>query len=144
MKRLLDHGVSDESTRQIAGLTGAGLFGAASIMELVRMVVLKVPWPGFNSKVTWVLGGISVVLWLASAYVLARRTHRYRGLAIGGAFALFVYGILGTVGRSSFGMVYIAFALAMALLERLAFRGKLPIGYRVSEAIRPSSGREVV
>lgn len=136
--------VSDEATREVAGIIGAVLFGSASLMELVRMLTLKVPWPGFTSRVDWVLGLIAIVLWLSSAYVLARRSRKHRLVAVAGAFALLAYGILGTVGRSRFGIVYVGFALMMPVLERLAFRGKLPIGHRMSEPTGTRSGREIL
>jgi hypothetical protein len=136
--------MSDEATREIAGLVGAVLFGTASVMELVRMAILKTPWPGFTSRIDWVFGAVSVVLWACSAYVLARRSHRHRIVPILGAFALFAYGIFGTVGRSHFGIVYIVFAMMMPVIERIAFRGRLPIGHRIEEPIRPPSGREIL
>jgi hypothetical protein len=144
MKRSFGREMSDEATREVAGVVGAVLFSAASVMELVRMLTLKIPWPGFTARVDWVISTIAIVLWIGSAYVLARRSRKHRLLAILGAFALFTYGLLGTVGRSRFGIVYVAFALFMPLLERLAFRGKLPIGHRMGEPTRPSSGREIL
>jgi hypothetical protein len=135
---------SDEATREIAGLAGAVLFGAASLMELIRMFTLRVPWPGFNAKIDWVFGAIAVALWIGSAYVLATRTRKHRIIPLLGAFVLFAYGVLGTVARSHFGIVYIAFAITMPLIERLAFRGPLPLGQRVGEPTRPDAGREIL
>ncbi|MDF2697403.1 MAG: hypothetical protein K0S65_5786 [Labilithrix sp.] len=144
MKWALHQKMSDEATREIAGLVGAVLFGTASLMELVRMAMLKIPWPGFTSRIDWVIGAAAVVLWVGSAYVLARRSHKHRIVPILGAFALLAYGVLGTVARSRFGIVYIVFAMMMPVIERIAFRGKLPIGQRIEEPIRPPSGREIL
>lgn len=138
------HEVSDAETRRAAGLAGAVLFGGAALMELVRMSTLKIPWPGFTSRVDWIISALAIVLWSLSAFVLGFRNHQHRTVAILGVFALFVYGILGTVGRSHFGIVYIALAVAMIVLERLAFRGKLPIGRHTDEPIRQNAGREIL
>jgi hypothetical protein len=144
MKTADGHGLSEAATRQIAGLVGAVLFGAASIMELIRMATLKIPWPGFVSKLDWALGAIAIVFWIGSAWVLARRSRKHRVLAMAGAFALFSYGLLGTIAGSHFGIVYVAFGLIMPLIERLAFGGKLPLGRREGEPVRTSTGREVI
>lgn len=136
--------VSDEATREAAGVVGAVLFGAASLMELVRMATLRPPWPGFNTRIDWGLGAIAIVLWVASACVLATRSHKHRGVAFAGAFALFAYGLLGLVGRSRFGLVYVAIAVVMPLIERLAFRGRLTFGRRLDEPLPPRSGREIL
>lgn len=138
------HEVSDATTRRVAGLAGTVLFGAASVIELVRMSTLKFPWPGFTNRIDWVVSGIAIVLWSLSAIVLAIRSHRHGILAVLGVFALFAYGILGTAGGSRFGILYIVLAAALVVLERLAFRGKVPIGHRVGEPVRPSSGREIL
>lgn len=144
MKKVFRRGMSDEATREIAGLVGALLFGAAALMELVRMLTLETPWPGFTASADWVFGGLAIALWVGSAWVLARRSRKHRLLAFVGAFALFVYGALGALARSRFDVVYIVFGLVMPIIERLAFGGKLSIGHRVSEPVRPPSGREIL
>lgn len=136
--------VSDEATREAAGVVGAVLFGAASVMELVRMATLRTPWPGFNTRLDWALGAIAIVLWVTSACVLATRSHKHRAVTFAGAFALLAYGLLGLMGRSFFGLVYLALAVVMPLIERLAFRGRLTFGRRLDEPLPPRSGREIL
>jgi hypothetical protein len=146
MKRRFSHvgGLSDETTREVAGLAGAVIFGAASLMELVRMLTLKIPWPGFTARIDWVISGLAILLWLGGAYTLARRSPKHKVLAFAGAFALLAYGLLGTMARSPFGIVYVAFAFLMPLIQWLAFRGKLTIGQRVGEPTRPPGPREIL
>jgi len=137
--------ISDEATREVAGIVGAILFGGASVIELVRVAIEKVPWPGFNVALDWAITLIAIAIWLPSAVVLATRSRQHRVLAIVGAFTLFCYGLLGTMGRSIFGVVYIAFGAVMPIVERLAFGGKVSLGAGTETPPRPSSGpREIL
>lgn len=136
--------LSDNATREVAGLIGALLFGGASAIELIRLFTLKSPRVGYASATDWVLGGVAIALWVASSFVLARRSRKHRLLPVLGTFALFAQGILETVARSHFGIVLVLFAIVMPFLERLAFGGKLTLGERAPEPIRPDSGQEIL
>lgn len=130
---------SDQKTRRLAGLAGATLFGAAAVMELVRMLTATYPWPGFNVRLNWIWSVVAVALWLGSAYVLAVRRRDSIVLAVLGAFALVNHGLLGTIGGSYFGVVYIAMGVVMVILERLAFGGRLTLGERWTPTRQPSA-----
>ena len=132
--------LSDRTTREVAGIVGAVIFGAASVMELVRILTQDRPWPGFSDALSWLMALIAIAIWAPSAVVLAKRSRQHRVLAITGAFALFCYGILGTTARSSFGVVYVVFGLVMAVVERLAFGGKLSLGAATEPPRRSTSG----
>lgn len=132
--------LSETATREVAGIVGAVIFGAASVLELVRMAVEKEPWPGFTRQLGWVMTLIAIVIWVPAAFALAKRSQKHRLLAITGAFALFCYGLLGTTARSAFGIVYVVFGVLMAVIERLAFGGKLTLGTRTAPPRRTTSG----
>jgi len=135
---------SDTATRQIAGIVGAVIFGAASLLELVRTAIEKEPWPGFTRQLGLLMALIAVAIWVPSAFALARRSENTRVLAITGAFAMFCYGLLGTTAGSTFGIVYVIFGVLMAVVERLAFGGKLTLGTRTEPPRRSTSrGPEV-
>lgn len=119
---------SDQKIRRNAGIAGAAIFGAASVMEFVRL--LTSPWPGYISAFDWLISLIAIVLWLASVYVLALRRREHIVLAILGAFALLNQGLLNTIVGLPFGVVYVLFAGVLVILERLAFGGKLTLGTR--------------
>ena len=108
------------------------------------MFIQRTPWPGFTSRIDWGLSVMSIVLWLGSAYDLARRQSEHRLVPICGAFALFAYGLLGTTARAPFGIVYVAMGVLMPILERLAFGGKLPLGQATDEPSRPAGPREIL
>lgn len=133
----------DRRTREIAGALGAAAFSAASILEFARLQADVAPWPGFKSDSDWLISLFAIVLWIASAFVVGGRRRAHVIVPVLGAFSLFAFGILGTVARSRFGIVYVVFALAMPLVLRLAFGGHLDVGRRVREpARRASSLRE--
>lgn len=135
--------MSDERTRELAGYAGAALFGVACAIELVRVVILRETWTGISTTADRVLTLLSVALWAVSAVLLVRRSER-RVLPIFGAFVLFAHGILGTVMRSAVGPVFVALAVLMPIVERLAFGGRLTVGTPTTVPPRPSVGREVL
>lgn len=131
--------LSDEATRAVAGIVGAVVFGAVALTELVRFAVEPIPWPGFTAKIAWFITLIGIAIWIPSAVVLALRSRTHRLIAIAGAFFLFSYGVLGTMARSSFAIVYVVLGLLMPVVERLAFGGKLSLGARTEPPRHPSS-----
>jgi hypothetical protein len=133
----------DQKIRRNAGIAGAVIFIAASIMELVRMTTTRFPWPGFNAALDWLITLISIVLWLGSAYALAARRREYVVFAIFGAFALLNQGLLGTIAGSPFGIIYVLLAVPMVILERLTFGGKLTLGTRWAPD-RPISEPQII
>jgi hypothetical protein len=135
---------SDEKTREIAGVAGTALFAAAAILEFVRLQSNGAPWPGFTTETDWIFSLLAIVLWIGSAFVLAGRRRDHIILAIAGTFALFSFGIIGTIAGSKMGIVYVVFAMAMPVVMRLAFGGKIDLGKRVPEPERPHGPREVI
>ena len=132
--------LSDEATRRVAGWVGAGIFGAATVMELVRMFVLKISWPGLDENVDVVMTVLAIVLWVPSAVVLAKRSRKLRLIAFIGAFALLSHGLLGAIARSLSGVIFVALGLMIPVVERLAFGGKLTLGSPTGPSPRPSEG----
>ncbi len=136
--------VSDRATREVARVIGALIFGAASIAELLRSFVLRTRWEGLAPRFDAVWTLMAVAFWIASALVLATRTHKLRVVPILGAFVLLCHGLLGTIAGSSSGIVYIVLGLLMAVVERLAFGGKLHLGTPTEPGFRPSSGQREI
>ncbi len=136
--------MSDEKTREVAGVAGAVLFGTAALLEFVRLQSDGRPWPGFTAENDWLFSLLAIVLWIASAFILARRRRPHLVVAVAGAFSLLAFGIVGAISRSRFGIVYVLFALAMPLVMRLAFRGKIELGEPGPEPERPHGPREVI
>jgi len=132
--------LSDEATRRVAGRVGAGIFLAATVMELVRMLFLRRSWPGLDPNVDVLLTIVAVLFWCASAVVLATRSRKHRLVAIIGAFVMLSHGLLGTVARSTSGVVFVLLGLMIPIVERLAFGGKLSLGTRAGPSSGASSG----
>ncbi len=133
--------LSDAATREIAGVVGAVLFGAATVMELVRMLILRRPFPGLDPNVDVVMTIIAIAFWVGSAIVLATGSRKHRLIPIIGAFVMLSHGLLGTVARSSAGVVFVLLGLMIPIVERLAFGGKLSLGSSTAPPPhRPSSG----
>ena len=132
--------LSDEATRRLAGWVGAIIFGAATVMELVRMFVLRISWPGLDENVDVVMTVLAIAFWVPSAVVLAKRTRKLRLIAFIGAFVLLSHGLLGTIARSTSGVIYVVLGLMIPVVERLAFGGKLGLGSATAPPPRPNAG----
>src|SRR5262245_10660816 len=104
---------SDDTRREIASVAGAVIFGAAAVLEFIRLQGSGAPWPGFTTETDWIFSLLAIVLWITSAFVLGWRRRRHVVVAIAGVFSLFAFGLIGLIAGSKFGIVYVMFAVML-------------------------------
>lgn len=112
------------TTRAVATAAGVGLFGVPAVIELVRLLTRPYAWPGFAGALDWVISAIAIALWVASAVAIATRSRELLVMIPLGTLALVTYGLFGTISGSYFGLVYIAFGAAAAIVSKMALAGR--------------------
>jgi hypothetical protein len=114
--------------QRLARIAGAGTFGAALVLEIVRLLADRratfVPGP------SRVVGIGLIVLWAVSAFVVATRRRAAIIVAVIGALALVAHGLVGTAARSVYGIAFVLLAPVAALTLREAFGEPLRVGAR--------------
>jgi hypothetical protein len=120
---------------RLARIAGAVTFGAALVVEIVRLVADRratfVPGP------SRVVGIGLILLWVASAFVVATRRRGAIIVAVVGSLALVAHGFVGAAARSVYGVVFVLLAPIAALALRGAFGERLRLGARSTPPPRP-------
>lgn len=112
------------TSRMVARVAASILFTGCAAVEITR-VALDRPWQGFDAAASQVVSVALAGLWLGSAVVVGLGTRKAFYVFVLGCLGLVAHAIVTRSGGATLGLVYLATAPIVVLLERISVGRRL-------------------